>query len=322
MKKRIEFMAKGQNYSFANTWDEISPYCYSMLIKDFARMCAGELSPAMVRVNYVCNTMGWKLGKMDHEARENVAMLAEQVTFPFVISYPDNDAALQDMDKHTSNICKRIPPERLNGVAIARYLSRLEYHFSPDCCFCKQLVPVVEVRNTLYSGYKIDTSFNMLTTSLTALQYIEARELIGCNKDMLPLLAAILYYPEAYDSEGAHKLAFEFVDLPEHELQAIAFNFQAFNNYLFTQTGYSILTQGKDEKPKAISTGARESLYNLSGDGLGDIYTLEHMNLITYLSIMRKKLIESVKSMHAAEMKLTDISTETGLSIHLLKQII
>lgn len=113
--------------------------------------------------------------------------------------------------------------------------------------------------------------FNRLTCSLTALQFIEARGLLGCPKEQLPLLAAILYYPDRYSSAGAHKLAQKFTGLPMDELIPIAFNFQAFINYLFTKTEFKLLTELEETKVSAISTGALESLYNLSSDGFGDI---------------------------------------------------
>lgn len=64
------------------------------------------------------NTDGWA----------NVAWLAEQVTFPFTIVYPDNDAALQELDSETYRLCKKIPPHRLHGITISRYLDRLDYN--------------------------------------------------------------------------------------------------------------------------------------------------------------------------------------------------
>ena len=46
------------------------------------------------------------------------------------------------------------------------------------------------------------------------------------------------------------------------------------------------------------------------------------MNIIKYLSILRKKLIETVKSMHYADVKHVDIAKNTGLPISLIKQIV
>ena len=173
----IDFIAKGTQYSIPNSWEGITPYLFQSLIHDIGLMAKGKLSVAMVRVNYVCRVMGWKLKKIkDSEGWANLAWLAEQVTFPFTIVYPDNDAALQDLDSDTRKLCKRIPPHRLTGITIARYLSKLPYNYAVDSCFCKQMIPVIRFNDDeLYSAYTIDTSFNRLTCSLTALQFIEAR---------------------------------------------------------------------------------------------------------------------------------------------------
>lgn len=323
MKDNIEFMVHGNTYFIPNSWDQLTPLLFSSLVRDFNRMAKGLLSPAMVRVNYVCNVMGWKPKKIKgEESFQNLVFLAEQVTFPFVILYPDHDLALKDMDPETRKLCKKTPPERLTSLPIARYLSRLDYKFGLDSCFCKQLVPEVIVNDEVYPAYSIDTSFNVLTCSLTALQYIEARTLMGKSVNMLPLLAAILYYPGTYSSGGAHRLASVFAKLPEYELQAIAFNFQSFNNYLFTCTEFKLLTASKEGNGSAISTGALESLYNLSNDGLGDITAVEQMNVIKYLTILRKKVIETVRSMNSMKMEKVDIEKETGLPIHIINQIL
>lgn len=323
LNQTIDFTVKGTQYSIPNSWEDLTPYLFQALIRDISLMAKGEVSIAMVRVNYVCRVMGWKLKKIkDPDGWANLAWLAEQVTFPFTIVYPDNDAALQDLDSETRKLCKRIPPHRLTGITIARYLTKLPYNYAVDSCFCKQLIPAIYLDDESYSAYKIDTSFNRLTCSLTALQFIEARSLIGGSLEQLPLLAAILYYPDRYSSDGVHSLAHKFVKLPVDELTAIAFNFQAFVNYLFTKTEFKLLTEAKNTKVSAISTGALESLYNLSSDGLGDVDTIERMNILQYLTILRKKLIDTVRSLHSAKMEKIDIAKETGLPIHIINDIL
>ena len=76
------------------------------------------------------------------------------------------------------------------------------------------------------------------------------------------------------------------------------------------------------EQQAAISTGALESLYNLSSDGLGDVYTVERMNILQYLTILRKKLIDTVRSLHSAKMEKIDIANETGLPIYIINDIL
>ena len=131
-----------------------------------------------------------------------------------------------------------------------------------------------------------------------------------------------IYNPGKYDSESAHALAKSFERLSLVTLQSIAFNFSSFVNFLFTKTEFWVLVAGEHEKPSPITTGPLESLYNLSSDGYGDISAVEQMNIIKYLSILRKKLIETVKSMHYADVKHVDIAKNTGLPISLIKQIV
>ena len=136
-------------------------------------------------------------------------------------------------------------------------------------------------------------------------------------------MAAILYCPGTYTSEAAHSLAKDFASLDPVLLQGICLNFQAFANYLFIRTPFNILYMRKPKEHKpAISIGMAESLYNLSADGLGNVDVIEQMPVIKYLTILRKKLIESVTAMNEAGIDLVEISDKTGLSIKTIKQII
>lgn len=324
MDNYIRIQYGNQMYQIPNRWELIrNDYDYLQLVRDIILMSEGKLSPAMVRINYICRYFGWNYKKIkDKDSFANLVMLAEQVTFVFRISYPNNDEALQGLDDYTYNLCKRIPPERLSGITLAKVLKRLDYRFTLDLCFCRQFMPYLTVDGKHYTGYTISTSFDTLSTSLTALQFIEARQLIGQGEKILPLMAAILYHPYPYTSESAHQLADTFKSVPRDKLYAISLNFQAFINFLFTKTEYSILTAGKETKRSAISTGALESLYNLSSDGYGDIIHIERMGLLQYLVILRKKVIESVRSLNAAKMELVDIEKETGLPLSIIKQIL
>ncbi len=188
--------------------------------------------------------------------------------------------------------------------------------------FLKQMLPKVYVENRRYDAYTVNTSFDTLTCSLTALQFIEGQELLSSKGDKLPLLAAILHCPAPYSSEKAHALASKFIRLPNEVLLSIAFNFQALVGYLFHKTHFSILMQ-KSETPKSeITIGMSDLLYNLSSDGLGNMENIEQMGVVKYLSIMRKKLIESVRAMHESKVEYAEIMSKTGLSSETINKII
>lgn len=325
--KTVDFSCKNKIYSIPNSWEQVSPALYLQVVGDILRMSRGELSPAMLRVNYVCNSIGWDVTRIkDEDALANIAMLSEQVDFILNLAYPDNDAALANLDSNTRRLFKKKDPQKVLGNAMAQYLRRLDYRYCMDDCWCAQLIPFIQMRRNLgrkkiLRGYTVNTSFNALSCSLTALQYIEARNLLN-HTDALPLMAAILYSAAKYSSAIAHQRATEFASLSTELLYGIMLNFRAFNNYLFTKTDFSLLTASRLEEKRLISTGALESLYNLSSDGYGSAEEVEQMNIIQYLTILRKKIIESVRSMHSAEMKITDIEKETGLPIQIIKQII
>lgn len=123
----------------------------------------------------------------------------------------------------------------------------------------------------------------------------------------------------------ANALASRFAALSDGTLEAIALNFQAFDAYLFLRTHFSILTAGASTgkiRSGSYLTGATEALYDLSSDGYGDIAAVEQMNVIKYLTILRKKLIESVRAMHSANMDVVKISRRTNLPIDVINKII
>lgn len=319
----IELVYNGEIYRIPNRWDGMTDRQYIRLVADLLRMAEGQLSAGEVRINYLCDIMGWNKRKFRTEEQiANLVAISERLTFLFQINYPDNNEVLDGLDKETYDLCRRIDPYRLQHP-IARVLRRLDYNYVVDLCFCAQLIPAVKIKERIYHGYKVDTGFGVLTCSLTALQYIEARELIEHGAESLPLMAAILYYPEkTYDSEKAHSLAREFAELPAELLTAISFNFQAFNNYLFSRTSFSLLSKFKPKPDRPITTTASDALYDLSKEGLGDARQIEQMNVLTYFKVLRKQTIAAVRDMKGFGWDKLKISNEVGLPISVIDKII
>lgn len=278
----IEFKTKSGWYNLINRWELLTPEQYFFLCSLLLGYSQGKLSYRELHIAYVCHCL--------------------------------------ELDAH-----------KIKGATANENLyllsSQIDFIFKNqkyiNNCFLAQLVPFLILNKHVYPAYKIQTSCGTLTCTLTAMQFIEAYELIGCPAGKLPLMAAILYYPGQYTSEGAHALSATFANIDSVTLQAIALNFQALVNYLFSCTPFSILhiSGKKDHKPQ-ISIGMTESLYNLSADGLGNVEVIEQMPVIKYLTILRKKLIESVTTMHTSGIDLVEISEKSGLLIKTIKQII
>ena len=319
----IRFVVKDREYSIPNAWELLTPDQYIGVCRLLSDFGSGMISIMEVKLRYICLVMDWNPDKIKgSESWQNLYLLANQVNFMFEIVYPAG--TLDGVPKDIRLQTRKTEPVNLPDP-YCRYLAKQEYQYRIDACFAKQLVPAFKVGKKRYHGYEIRRDFDRITCNLTAIQFIEARLLlaeISNSIDKLPLLAAILYYPDTYNSAGAHRLAESFKSLDPVLLQAISINLQAFTSFLFTQTPFSLLSAGKSEPLPAICTGMLESLYNLSQDGIGDLKTVEQMDCITYLVILRKKLIESVKTMHDYKIEKTEISEKTGLPIKTINQIL
>lgn len=286
MKKTITVRANGIEHEIPNSWELLTSDQYLKLIELLSLMENGQYPPGAVKCLFLCYMMKWDLNriKRDEKVLENFMSIASQITFIF-----------QEKDDK----------------------------FVLDLCFCRQQLPLIFIDKKAYYGYDINTDFQSLTCSLTALQYIEARQLLDMGEESLPLLAAVLYFGKGqYSSEKAQKLALQFRKLPANTLRAIALNFTAVNNFLFSKTEFSLLTKFLPQKGSSITTDATDALYDLSKDGLGNANQVEKMNVLTYLRILRKKTIEGVKSLKASGMEMAKIADEVGLPIEVVKQII
>ena len=193
---------------------------------------------------------------------------------------------------------------------------------TPNLNFFAQFVPTIKIGTTEYQAYSVSTAYNNLTTSLTALQYIEAQQALTQGTPSLPMLAAILYCPQPYSSTLAQQLAEKMQQLPAVTLMAIQMNFIAFTTALYTQTEFALLSKFQPKKQSPIATDMADALYDLCADGLGTHEQVEQMNLLTYLRILRKKPIEAVRQMRSLEWDVIKISQETTLPVSVIQQII
>jgi hypothetical protein len=185
-----------KNKNIPNRWEDLTPETFEYLFPLLMQIAGRQLAPAMVKILFVCRVPGINGEKTDSATFETVKTLAAQVTFPISVVYPNYSGVLSELPLELREAARKIPPERLPPSAMTKYLRRLDYRFVIDDRFCAQLIPFIKVAGEIRKACEINTRFDSLTCNLTALQYIEARQLTGRPKDTLPLMAAILYHPE------------------------------------------------------------------------------------------------------------------------------
>ena len=141
MKKSISVRANGKEYEIPNSWELLTSEQFLKLVELLPLMENGQFPPGAIKCLFLCYLMKWDLKKIkrDEKALENFMAIADQLTFIF-----------KDAD----------------GKIVL------------DLCFCRQQLPILFIDQKAYYGYEINTDFQSLTCSLTALQYIEARQLL------------------------------------------------------------------------------------------------------------------------------------------------
>ena len=284
MGKFIHLSYRNKEVDIPNAWEVLTSAQYLKLVGYLMQLDHGEINPWVLKARFLCDLLDLDIRRFRKEEDvEGLAAVSDQIDFIFH----------ETEDKVELNLC-----------------------------FCHQLLPTVEVKGKQYRSFDVSTDFQSLTCSLTALQYIEARQTLDMGEASYPLLAAILYCPGDYSSEEAQRLANVFDSLPKVTLQAIAINFMALNNFLFTKTPFSLLTKFKAGKSATIYTDASDALYDLSKDGLGNATQVERMNVLTYLRILRKKTIDGVKSLQVAGMDVVKIASTVGLPVDVVQKII
>lgn len=322
MNKDIRITVRGQEHTIPNRWEQLPPQAWLRLVENYLLVEQGRLSVGELRIRLLCDLMGWQWRRVrDEESVATLVALSERLTFPFRIQYPDDNAALSGLSDDDYRQAVRTEPDHLS-IPAAAHLQTLDWSYRLDLCFFAQLLPTVETGSMTFFGYKAQMHHGTLSTTLTALQWIEAEQAAAGGDDALPHLAAILYSPQPYDSGQAHALAQYFEQLDRLTLTAIRLNFEAIGNFLFQKTPFALLTKFAQGKAHAITTDMADALYDLSADGLGDTSQVERLNVLTYLRILRKKTIDTVRQLHGMKMELDKIASETGLPIDIVTKII
>lgn len=175
--KRIEFVVKDKTYGIPNAWELLTPEQYMDVCRLLVDFAAGKYSVMEVRLRYVCQMMGWNPDKVKGDvAWQNLYLLARQADFMFEIVYPAG--TLDGVPKDIREQARKTEPADF-PPAYSRYLSKQEYKYRIDACFAKQLIPDFIFDKQQYRGYEIRTDFDRITCNLTAVQFIEARQILS-----------------------------------------------------------------------------------------------------------------------------------------------
>ncbi len=306
----LEFELNGSEYSCPNKWEELNSEQYLFLADLLLKYSLGDISVTEVRTELFLHLMGLKLKKLSKSDLlfENIFILSRQLTFMFKIVYEDSEQ-FSYFNKDTQKMLERYLPEDLYPSPEIELAEQMQCHYVIDAVFSNNLLS----KAGGVQGYEFEVEGGFVSSSLTAEQYVQAVTLYGAyiesgNKEQLVMLAEVLY-PNGDNFTDA-------------ELHGIFLNFGAIQTFLYN-TKYGILWQRKSTgKKNKLTVGLMDSVYTLSTEGYGNLVEVKSYNLITYLDLLLKQLIDSVKTLQSYELQLPEIAEKTGLSVEQLNTII
>ena len=317
-----------KEYEFPNSWEELTQDQYIYLCGLLRKYHQGILNAGEVRIHfflYVANLKPRRIRRAEKEQlfSENVYRAASMIGFFFKWVY-ENKKSFANFSKELQGQLTHTDPEDLPDNVNVRAARKMKRYMEVDAVFARNLVPGIPGFKTL-KAYRFILEDNFLDTSLTAAQYVDAYSVFENwaeenESKTLDLMCAILYQDKDYSSKRAYESIEVVRRIPIEIKQAILLNYMAIHVFLSQRTKYTILFSGTgtDKKGK-ITLGFHDSIYSLIKAGYGDV---EKMNLVKFLDLMLKELMDSVQLLHDNEMKLEDIASKAKLSVAQVKSLI
>lgn len=310
-----------EKYTIPERWEELSPSQFLEVAKILSSMYRKGIDYHTLKISLFLALTGIKNVHPENEQWcENVWRITEHITFPYKFVYPE-EKFLQLDPSVQRYLQKHLPPE--SGEPHFRAASKMTRYLVPDLCFSKQLLE--SLPESHFQGYTFTVSGEIVITSLTAAQYIDANTIlqqIHSNNDLslLPHLAQILYCPYPYSSAQAEK-----IDLAKerHEtLEAVMYNYMGIVEWISNLSKYDILFHPPVKQSGKNLLGQNSSLYNLSSKGYGTLTQVGELPLFSYLDLLLKQTVDAVHQLKSLGKKKSEIASELNLSFQQINTIL
>lgn len=251
---------------------------------------------------------------------ENLFRISEHLTFAYKFVYPDGK--FHNFPLEVQNwLSKHLPTDAEDPhIRVAAKMAR---YVVPDLKFGKQLLSVLP--GTKLRGYTFEVSGEVVNTTITAQQYIDANTMLQQfhsykEQRSLEQLVKILYCPAPYCSEKTDKLSVKKAE--EGALYAVMYNYMAIANWIAALPKYDILFNAPDKKDGKNPLGPNAPLYNLAGKGYGSFNEVASMPLFSYLDLLLKQTVDAVLQLKSIGKKKSEIAKELNITIEQINTIL
>ncbi|HIZ85926.1 MAG TPA: hypothetical protein IAC04_05510 [Candidatus Coprenecus stercoravium] len=317
-------MIRINDKEFPSRWEELSPEQWLGVVGAMLEFGSRQCDFASFQIKLLEAIVG----KLPQDPSnpvlcENIFRLQEVFCWPYVYAY--KDPRYDKLSERTKEMLRHHLPSQLDqSDPEVRIASSFETRVDFDLCFPAQLLPHLPSDPAL-TGYRFSCRGTLASTDMTARQYVAAMGLLEAFSpdaeyldEILSSLLCVLYSGEDVDMEQYHGGR-----IPLTEKVAVMYNFRAVNEWVSRLPKYDLLfNRSAARKGSRSPLGMEGSLYALSEKGYGDIDKVGGMNLFTYLDVLLKQTMDSVRSLHSCKMKPHEIAGELSLSVEQVLNII
>jgi hypothetical protein len=330
----IELHFNKNTYPMHNLWEELTADEFSKITPWIVQVLNGDITVQQCRVMAAFALTGmsprrFRIDKENDQFTENIYRISQAVDFLFRIEY-ENQKAFTRLNKDVKAKLYRYLPEELdeNQMPEVKWAKKQKYNVVPDLVFAKNLLPKIGKRSSKLNGYTFELNGKLLECSLSFIQLVDAQNLSAeyfssSNDKILNRFIQTLYYPGDYDPKKVHTIQLPTLDALTK--QAILFNFNAIQAFLYTRTKYRLLFDDSDT-PKGTKKRRKGSSMGLMGMGYSLMKTgyqnVKEGPALEVFEIMYNELITTVTQLFNDGIAIDKISEGTKLSLRKINKIL
>jgi len=334
----ITLKHKSKTINIPDRWEELTPEQYLAVVAIIEDISSGNLGFFDAKLKIMQMLTGYKRSRKHYTDEEieiinnNLVILAEKMRFIFRPEYTDPEMLEVFSVELRDELENKFPFEIFNPEMreqLAMLGNRLKYTISLKLDMRKNPIPIISYQRNKYKGpmWEIDKN-NLMATDILAGEYIDALSYYRIyhqthDEKYLYGLMAVLYRSDrsVYETLGAvARMAFFTGKMEKYKKGAFYF-FQSIQEYLMQRSPYRLLYGVAPSDGGKISLGMVDSLYSLSKEGYGSTSEVAAVNLIDFLNLRMKQLIDAVKTMRASKKKVHEIADALQLPIETIQQI-
>lgn len=296
----INFYLNGKPRNVPSEWDDLTQEQYLSLAPLLLRWTLGELSIDEVKVKWLMDILNLHSENIKYENKDtftrNLVFLADSITFFYSFEYENG---LKAVSEENRRLLKKHHPSTLLDSPEITYMCRQKCEIVLDAYIDRNLIPELHAEDTVVLGWSAE--------KITAGAFLTCLDLITkltTNPELVGKITEILYPGAMADK----------IDKSVH--YAVLFNFQAFANYIFQKTRFSILFRPplNPRSVKSLSTNI-DQLYSLCKKGYGSSVEIEEITVLQYLTILVNELFDAVRTMRCYDKSAVEIADTLNIKV-------